>query len=89
MEKINVLQGMLSSWVFLMVMAATIGFQAIIVQYLGAFAQTVPLSQELWLTSVMIGAVSIVVGVVLKCIPVPSSNYIATHHDGYEQLPRY
>ncbi|KAL2591406.1 hypothetical protein AAZV13_12G010500 [Glycine max] len=87
MEKINVLQGMLSSWVFLMVMAATIGFQAIIVQYLGAFAQTVPLSQELWLTSVMIGAVSIVVGVVLKCIPVPSSNYIATHHDGYEQLP--
>ncbi|TKY67943.1 putative calcium-transporting ATPase 11 [Spatholobus suberectus] len=87
MEKINVFQGMFSSWVFLIVMAATICFQAIIVQYLGAFAQTVPLSRELWLASVMIGVVSLVVAVVLKCIPVPSSSYVATHHDGYEQLP--
>jgi len=87
MEKINVFEGMLSSWVFLMVMGVTIFSQAMIVQYLGAFAQTVPLSRELWLTSVMIGAVSLVVAVVLKCIPVPSSTYVATHHDGYEQLP--
>lgn len=70
-----------------MVMASTVFFQVIIVQYLGAFAQTVPLSQELWLTSVMIGAVSLLVAVVLKCIPAPVSNYITTHHDGYEQLP--
>lgn len=70
-----------------MVMASTVGFQVIIVEFLGAFAQTVPLSQDLWLTSVMIGAVSLVVAVVLKCIPVPTRSYIATHHDGYEQLP--
>ncbi|KAJ1418535.1 P-type ATPase [Sesbania bispinosa] len=56
-------------------------------RYLGAFAQTVPLSRELWLASVMIGAVSLLVAVVLKCIPVPTSHYVATHHDGYEQLP--
>lgn len=87
MEKINVFKGMFSSWVFLMVMASTICFQAIIVEYLGAFAQTVPLSRELWLASVLIGAVGLVVAVVLKCIPVPATNYVATHHDGYEQLP--
>ncbi|CAJ1934177.1 unnamed protein product [Sphenostylis stenocarpa] len=87
MEKINVFEGMLSSWVFVMVMGVTICFQALIVQYLGAFAQTVPLSPELWLASVMIGAVSLVVAVLLKCIPVPSSTYTATNHDGYEQLP--
>ncbi|XP_061353498.1 putative calcium-transporting ATPase 11, plasma membrane-type isoform X2 [Gastrolobium bilobum] len=87
MEKINVLRGMFSSWIFLMVMTLTICFQVIIVQFLGAFAQTVPLSRELWLTSCMIGALSLLVAVVLKCIPVPDSNYIATHHDGYEQLP--
>ncbi|KAK7312120.1 hypothetical protein VNO77_35730 [Canavalia gladiata] len=87
MDKINVFEGMFSSWIFLMVMAATICFQAIIVQYLGTFAQTIPLGPELWLTSVMIGAVSLIVAVILKCIPVPSSNYVATHHDGYEQLP--
>ncbi|XP_024630609.1 putative calcium-transporting ATPase 11, plasma membrane-type isoform X5 [Medicago truncatula] len=87
MEKINVLKGLLSSWIFLMVMASTVCFQVIIVEFLGAFAQTVPLSRDLWLTSVMIGAVSLVVAVVLKCIPVPVKNYVATHHDGYEQLP--
>ncbi|XP_057456911.1 putative calcium-transporting ATPase 11, plasma membrane-type isoform X1 [Lotus japonicus] len=87
MEKIDVFTNMFSSWIFLMVMASTVFFQVIIVQYLGAFAQTVPLSQELWLTSVMIGAVSLLVAVVLKCIPAPVSNYITAHHDGYEQLP--
>ncbi|XP_068483908.1 putative calcium-transporting ATPase 11, plasma membrane-type [Phaseolus vulgaris] len=87
MEKINVFEGMLSSWVFLIVMGVTICSQVLIVQYLGAFAQTVPLSRELWLASVMIGAASLVVSVVLKCIPVPSSTYVATHHDGYEELP--
>ncbi|RDX73084.1 Calcium-transporting ATPase 4, plasma membrane-type, partial [Mucuna pruriens] len=85
MEKINVFQGMLSSWVFVMVMGTTICFQAIIVEYLGAFAQTVPLSGELWLASVMIGALSLVVAVVLKCIPV--SSLTTHHHDGYHQLP--
>ncbi|XP_017432839.1 probable calcium-transporting ATPase 9, plasma membrane-type isoform X5 [Vigna angularis] len=89
MEKINVFEGMISSWVFLIVMGITICSQALIVEYLGAFAQTVPLSRELWFVSVMIGAVSLVVAVLLKCIPVPSSTYVAaaTHHDGYEQLP--
>ncbi|XP_027911761.1 putative calcium-transporting ATPase 11, plasma membrane-type [Vigna unguiculata] len=87
MEKINVFEGMLSSWVFLIVMGITICAQVMIVECLGAFAQTVPLSRELWLASVMIGAVSLVIAVVIKCIPVPSSTYVATHHDGYEQLP--
>jgi Ca2+-transporting ATPase len=87
MEKINVFKGLFSSWIFVMVIASTVCFQVIIVEFLGTFAQTVPLSRELWLTSVMIGAVSLVVAVVLKCIPVPVKNYVATHHDGYEQLP--
>lgn len=90
MEKINVFRGMLSSWVFMLVMAITICFQVLIVECLGAFAQTVPLSKELWLISVMIGAVSLVVAVVLKCIPVPSSTYVAPPReddDAYEELP--
>ncbi|XP_027355864.1 putative calcium-transporting ATPase 11, plasma membrane-type isoform X4 [Abrus precatorius] len=87
MEKINVFQGLFRSWVFLMVMASTICFQILIVQFLGTFAQTVPLSWGSWITSVMIGAVSLLVAVVLKCIPVPSSSYVTTPHDGYEQLP--
>ncbi|CAJ2655109.1 unnamed protein product [Trifolium pratense] len=87
MEKINVFQGLFSSWIFLMVIAGTVCFQVIIVEFLGTFAQTVPLCRDLWLTSVMIGAVSLVVAVVLKCIPVPVKNYVAPRHDGYERLP--
>ncbi|KAL1362493.1 hypothetical protein HN51_010741 [Arachis hypogaea] len=89
MEKINVVRGMLSSWVFLVVIASTVTFQVVIVEFLGTFAQTVPLSKDLWLFSVLIGAVSLVIAVVLKCIPVGTtdSHYQPASHDGYEQLP--
>ena len=70
-----------------MVIASTICFQVIIVEYLGTFAQTVPLSRELWLISVLIGAASLPIAVVLKCIPVPATYYVPTPHDSYEQLP--
>ncbi|KAJ7949271.1 Calcium-transporting ATPase [Quillaja saponaria] len=88
MEKINVFKGIFSSWVFMIVMVSTITFQAIIVEFLGAFAGTVPLSWELWLTSILIGAASLPVAVVLKCIPVSeTNNHTVKRHDGYEPLP--
>ncbi|GFY98198.1 autoinhibited Ca2+-ATPase 11 [Actinidia rufa] len=69
-EKINVFQGMFSSWIFIAVMVSTVAFQVIIVQFLGTFASTVPLSWQFWLLSILIGAVSMPISVVLKCIPV-------------------
>ncbi|KAF5736480.1 hypothetical protein HS088_TW14G00623 [Tripterygium wilfordii] len=90
MERINVFSGMLESWVFMAVMVSTVGFQIMIVEVLGTFADTVPLNGELWLASVCIGAGSLLVGVVLKCIPVGSSEFATTaeyHQDGYETLP--
>ncbi|KAE8694827.1 putative calcium-transporting ATPase 4, plasma membrane-type [Hibiscus syriacus] len=69
--------------------ATSVGFQSIIVELLGTFAETVPLSWELWLTSVLIGAGSLIVAVILKCIPVEKCKEAspAKNHDGYEQLP--
>ncbi|KAH7528029.1 hypothetical protein FEM48_Zijuj05G0028400 [Ziziphus jujuba var. spinosa] len=87
MEKINVLSGLFSSWPFMMVMMSTVGFQIIIVEFLGTFAETVPLNKELWLVSVLIGAVSLVIAVILKCIPVAKTEQSKRHHDGYERLP--
>ncbi|KAK2974119.1 hypothetical protein RJ640_025468 [Escallonia rubra] len=89
MEKINIFCGMFSSWIFMIVMVSTVTFQVVIVELLGNFADTVPLSWELWLASVSIGAVSLLVGVVLKCIPVAPDKNAATikHHDGYESIP--
>ncbi|XP_074335055.1 calcium-transporting ATPase 4, plasma membrane-type-like [Apium graveolens] len=79
MEKINVFRGMLDSWIFMMVMASTIGFQIIIVEFLGTFADTEPLSKELWLASIMMGAVSLPLGALLKLIPVDGQSSTTTN----------
>ncbi|KAH0972134.1 hypothetical protein GBA52_024290 [Prunus armeniaca] len=83
-EKINIFVGMFDSWVFLGVMVCTVAFQVIIVEFLGDFASTVPLSWQLWLLCILLGSVSMLVAVVLKFIPVEST---IKHHDGYEPLP--
>ena len=87
MEKINVLRGIFDSWVFMMVMVSTVIFQIIIVEFLGTFAETVPLNWELWLVSVLIGAVSLLVAVILKFIPIATTKRSNRHPDGYERLP--
>lgn len=86
MEKINILRGMFDSWVFMIVMVSTVTFQIIIVEFLGTFAETVPLSKELWIASIVMGAVSLPIGALLKLIPVSSDKH-PQQHDGYEQLP--
>lgn len=75
---------MFSSWVFIAVMVATVAFQVIIIEFLGTFASTVPLSWHFWAISILIGFVSMPIAVVLKFIPVEMTT---KHHDGYEALP--
>ncbi|KAL6009940.1 putative calcium-transporting ATPase 11, plasma membrane-type [Asimina triloba] len=88
-EMINIFSGLFSSWIFLGIITVTVVFQVIIIQFLGAFASTVPLSWQLWLISILIGSASLIIGVVLKCIPVnlikqrPAENY----HSDYQPLP--
>ncbi|KAL2466005.1 putative calcium-transporting ATPase 11 [Abeliophyllum distichum] len=84
-EKINIFKGMFGNWVFIGIIAATVIFQVIIVEFLGTFASTVPLNWQLWLLSVILGAVSMPIAVVLKCIPVNWKTN--TQHDGYDPLP--
>ncbi|CAI9787532.1 unnamed protein product [Fraxinus pennsylvanica] len=84
-EKINIFRGMFGNWIFIGIIAATVIFQVIIVEFLGTFASTVPLNWQLWLLSVGLGAVGLPIAVVLKCIPVDLKT--KTQHDGYELLP--
>ncbi|XP_052156187.1 probable calcium-transporting ATPase 6, plasma membrane-type isoform X1 [Oryza glaberrima] len=86
MEKINVLQGIFRNWIFVGILTATVIFQVIIVEFLGTFANTVPLSGELWLLSVVIGSISMIISVILKCIPVEFSKTNTKPH-GYELIP--
>ncbi|KAG2618410.1 probable calcium-transporting ATPase 6, plasma membrane-type isoform X1 [Panicum virgatum] len=86
MEKINVFRGIFKNWIFISISTATVLFQVIIVEFLGTFANTVPLSWELWLVSVILGSVSMIVAVILKCIPVESRKTDDRPH-GYELIP--
>ncbi|KAI3472221.1 hypothetical protein Pfo_029709 [Paulownia fortunei] len=86
-EKINIFRGMFGNWIFTGIIASTVVFQVIIVEFLGTFASTVPLSWQLWLLSVVLGAVSMPIAVVLKCIPVDTKTAAAAkQHDGYDLI---
>ncbi|CAJ1912870.1 unnamed protein product [Sphenostylis stenocarpa] len=85
-EKINIFRGMFDSWIFLLIIFSTAAFQVVIVEFLGIFAGTVPLNWQFWLLSVLIGAVSMPIAAILKCIPV-ERDISKQHHDGYEALP--
>lgn len=72
MERINVFEGILKNYVFISVIICTIVFQIIIVEFLGTFANTSPLSLRQWFGSVLPGVVGIPIGAALKMIPVGS-----------------
>jgi Ca2+-transporting ATPase len=86
MQKINVFRGMFSNWIFIGIIAVTAAFQVVIIEFLCTFASTVPLSWQLWLVSVGLGSISLIVGVILKCIPVKSDGIHASPN-GYAPLP--
>ncbi|TVU27075.1 hypothetical protein EJB05_29654 [Eragrostis curvula] len=86
MQKINVFRGMISNWIFLGIIAVTVAFQVVIIEFLGTFASTVPLDWQLWLVSIGLGSISLIVGAILKCIPVESGGTSASPN-GYAPLP--
>ncbi|OAY72729.1 putative calcium-transporting ATPase 4, plasma membrane-type, partial [Ananas comosus] len=85
MDKINIFRGIFRNWIFAAIITPTVVFQVIIVEFLGAFASTVLLTGEQWLISVGLEAVSLIVGAILKCIPVEPKPNDAPR--GYEAIP--
>lgn len=72
MEKLNVFAHTFDNWVFLLIISFTAVFQWIMVSFLGKLANTVPLTGYQWGITVGIGAVSMIVAVIVKVIPVPA-----------------
>ncbi|KAI3503018.1 hypothetical protein L1887_31452 [Cichorium endivia] len=70
MEKVNVLNGIFRNHVFMSVLGATAVFQVIIIEFLGTFANTTPLTMKQWYYSVLTGFLSMPIAVVLKMIPI-------------------
>ena len=72
MEKIDVFKGMLKNYVFLSVLSCTVIFQIVIIEFLGTFANTSPLSLTQWFASVAIGFIGMPIAAAVKMIPVGS-----------------
>lgn len=66
MEKVDVLDGILDNYVFVMVVGATVSFQIVIIEYLGTFASTTPLTFMQWFVCILIGFLGMPIAVVLK-----------------------
>lgn len=73
MEKIDVFRGILQNYVFVAVLSCTVFFQIIIIQFLGEFANTTPLTPLQWFISVFIGFLGMPIAAVVKLIPVGSN----------------
>ncbi|KHG01118.1 Calcium-transporting ATPase 2, plasma membrane-type -like protein [Gossypium arboreum] len=70
MEEINVFKGILNNYVFVAVLGCTAVFQVIIIEFLGTFASTTPLTCLQWFVSVFIGFLGMPIAAALKTIPV-------------------
>ncbi|KAG6594975.1 Calcium-transporting ATPase 2, plasma membrane-type, partial [Cucurbita argyrosperma subsp. sororia] len=70
MDKIDVFRGMLNNYVFVAVIGSTVLFQILIIEFLGTFASTTPLTSSEWLFSVVVGFLGMPIAAFLKTIPV-------------------
>eukprot|EP01125_Pyxidicula_operculata_P002922 TRINITY_DN1285_c0_g1_i1.p1 TRINITY_DN1285_c0_g1~~TRINITY_DN1285_c0_g1_i1.p1 ORF type:complete len:1037 (-),score=200.32 TRINITY_DN1285_c0_g1_i1:62-3142(-) len=70
-QQINVFIGLHKNLVFISIIVITIVAQIIIIEFGGEALKTVPLTWDQWLICVAIGALSLVVGTLLRLIPVP------------------
>ncbi|CAI9777178.1 unnamed protein product [Fraxinus pennsylvanica] len=72
MDKINVFEGILENYIFVLVLSCTALFQIIIVEFLGTFANTHPLTWQQWAASILLGFLGMPVAAAVKMIPVGS-----------------
>ncbi|XWS41778.1 hypothetical protein CRYUN_Cryun17cG0112300 [Craigia yunnanensis] len=70
MEEIDVFKGILDNYVFVVVLSCTAVFQIIIIEFLGTFASTTPLTCSQWFLSVFVGFLGMPIAAALKMIPV-------------------
>ncbi|KAJ1424568.1 hypothetical protein B484DRAFT_331169, partial [Ochromonadaceae sp. CCMP2298] len=66
----NCFKGISSNYVFLLVSLITGGFQILLVEYGGEFLKTSPLTGSQWGVTILLGAISLPVGMLMRLIPV-------------------
>jgi len=69
-DEFNVFEGFFTNWIYHTILIITIGFQILMVQVFGPFAETTGLTGAEWGICIGFGALSLVLGVLLRLIPV-------------------
>jgi hypothetical protein len=67
---VNVFRGIHKNPIFVGVVVLTVSMQAFLVQVGGSFVQTAPLNGTQWITTILLGAIALPVGFVMRFIPV-------------------
>ncbi|XP_010272469.1 PREDICTED: calcium-transporting ATPase 1, chloroplastic [Nelumbo nucifera] len=73
MEKINVFKDISKNYVFVAVISCTLLFQIVIVEFLGTFANTSPLTLSQWFFCILIGFFGMPIAAIIKMLPVGSN----------------
>lgn len=76
LNKFNVFTGILTNKLFCAIIVLTVVFQIIIVEFLTKFASTTKLKWQYWLISVIIGAISLPLAILIKMVPVPEKPFL-------------
>ncbi|GJP36179.1 hypothetical protein CLOM_g20703 [Closterium sp. NIES-68] len=77
LDEINVLHGMHQNAIFLAILLFSTVFQVCLVQYLGKFASTVPLTPLQFAACIFIASLSLPVAAAVKLIEVPKQSVVA------------
>jgi len=87
----NVFQGFFTNWIYHTILIITIGFQILMVQVFGPFAETDPITGSEWGICIGFGALSLVVGALLRLIPVdPDWGRVGPSKDAFaKDLPEW
>ncbi|KAF9407184.1 hypothetical protein BGZ94_002802, partial [Podila epigama] len=68
-DNLNIFKNLHKNKIFILVQVIVIGLQYIIVQFGGQAFKTVPLTGDQWLITILIGSLSLPVGLVLRLLP--------------------
>ncbi|KAK3817617.1 MAG: PMCA-type calcium-translocating P-type ATPase [Benniella sp.] len=68
-DTLNVFKNLHNNKIFILVQVIVIGFQYVIVEYGGKAFKTTPLTGQQWLITVLVGSLSLPVGLVLRLLP--------------------
>jgi len=68
--EINIFDGFFSNWIFLVILFITAALQILMIEVFGPFVETEPLDWQEWLICVGFGASALIVGLILRLIPV-------------------